>query len=121
MIETPHIKLWIEDGILYSRYANNCTMDIEIAKDCVEKRLTLSQGISYPALVDMRGLQSVTKEAREYMAREGAALITAAALITGSELNRMLGNIFLRINRPKVPLKLFTNEKEAKDWLKQFL
>jgi hypothetical protein len=32
-----------------------------------------------------------------------------------------MGNIFPSINKPLIPTRLFTNEKEAKEWLKQHL
>ena len=51
------------------------------------------------------------------MAKEGAECITASALLVESALSRMIGNIFLTINKPDVPVKLFTNEQEAKKWL----
>ena len=80
-----------------------------------------SKGISYPVLANIKGVKSITKEAREYLAEEGTRLVKAGAIIIGSPLNKMLGNIFLTINNPKVPTKLFTDEKEAKEWLRQYL
>ena len=121
MLETAYMKIWKEDGILYSVYSENLNINIEIAKNCVETRIAYSQGISYPVLIDMKGVKSVTKEARDYLADEGARLIKGGALIVESALNKMLGNLFLRINKPKIPVKLFTDEKEAKEWLQQYL
>jgi hypothetical protein len=65
----------------------------------------------------MRGIKSTTKEARRYLATIGATLVMAGALITGSPLNRALGNIFLTIDKPSVPTKLFTSETKALEWL----
>lgn len=72
-------------------------------------------------LIDMKGIKSTTREARTYMATVGATLVKAAALITGSAINRTIGNIFLKIDRPPVPLKLFTSEEKARKWLRQFV
>jgi hypothetical protein len=55
------------------------------------------------------------------MATIGATLVKACALITGSGFNRTLGNIFLTIDKPAVPTKLFTDEGKAREWLQQYL
>ena len=119
-VETEFIKIWMEDEILRATFSENLEMNLDIAKHCVNERIKFSKGKNYLCLIDMRNLKSVTKEARDYMGTEGAKLIIAGALLIGSALTRMLGNIFLLLNKPLVPSKLFTNEKEAKEWLMQF-
>lgn len=120
-IEIPTAKMWREEGIVFVKFIDKLDMTLEKAQEGVRTRLKLSGGISYPVLIDMRGIKSVTREAREYLADEGAKLIKAGALIVGSPLNRTLGNIFLWVNKPKVPTRLFTDEKEALKWLEQYL
>lgn len=119
-IETPHIQLWMEDEILYCKYAQNLHMNLNVAKFCVEARIFFSKGKSFPLLIDMRGIQSTTSEARQYMATVGATLVTAAALVTGSAFNNALGNVFLKINKPPIPIKLFTDQEKARLWLSKF-
>ena len=120
-IETPYVKIWKAENMLFCVFANKLDMDIEIAKHCVQARIKFSEGVSYPCLIDMKGMRSVTKAAREYMAKEGAMHMKAGALLIGSTLTKTIGNIFLMINKPEVPAKLFTDEKEAKEWLKQYI
>ncbi len=120
ILETKYVKIWIEEGILYCTFAKDLDVDIEIAKSSVESRINFSKGISYPLLVDMKGIRSFTKEARDYAGKEGAKLIKAGALVVDSALTKTLGNLFLLINKPNVPTKLFTDEKEAKEWLQHF-
>jgi hypothetical protein len=55
------------------------------------------------------------------MATIGATLVKAGALITGSAVNKTIGNIFLSIDKPLVPTKLFTNEESARQWLREYL
>lgn len=120
-IEIPIAKMWRQEGIIYVKFIDKLDMSLENAQSGVKARVKLSEGMSYPVLIDMRGIKSVTKEAREYLADEGAKLIKAGALIVGSPLNRTLGNIFLWVNKPKVPTRLFTDEEEALKWLEQYL
>lgn len=118
---TSFVTLWMDDGILCCRYSDNLHVSLDVAKACVESRIFFAKGNSYPLLIDMKGIKSTTREAREYMASVGVTLVKAGALITGSPFNRMLGNIFLTIDRPPVPTRLFTNEVAARQWLSQYL
>src|SRR5262245_3159704 len=119
--ESSYISMWMEDGILCARYADDLHVSLEVAKIVVEARIFFSKGQSYPLWVDMKGIKSTTREARRYLASVGATLVTAAALITGSTVNRTIGNIFLKIDKPPVPIKLFTDGERAMDWVKEYL
>lgn len=119
--QSPYLTMWMEGGILCCKYADNLRVSLEVAKSCVEGRIFFSKGKNSTMLIDMRGIKSITKEAREYMASVGATLVTAGALITGSAINRTIGNIFLTIDKPPVPTKLFTSEEKARKWLKNYL
>jgi hypothetical protein len=109
-----------ENGILTCRFKKGLHMDFEIAKTCVQLRMDFSKGRPYPVLVDMRELVSLSKDAREYLASEGSRQITAGALLVSSPLTRTLGNIFLMLNRPPVPTRIFNNEAAAITWLGEF-
>ncbi len=117
----PYVRFRLERGILYCTYRDDLYMDLEVAKLCLKERLDFSKGISYPCLIDIKGLKAVDGEARAYMAKEGGQLMKAGALITDSMYTKMLGNIFFVVNKPKVPGKLFSNEAAALKWLKQYL
>jgi len=62
-----------------------------------------------------------TQEARDFAGEETPKFIKALALITNSQLSKMISNLFFALKRPPYPTKMFRNEKEAKDWLKQYL
>lgn len=114
------IEGYLEDGISYGKFKVK-VFDLEAAKIAVKSRLEISNGVAYPTLADARGVTSISKEARDYFASpEGTVLLLASALLLDSVLNRFLGNFFLQINKPTIPLKLFTEEKEALKWLQQF-
>jgi hypothetical protein len=118
---TPYITLWFQDGILRGRYAEDLDVSLDIAKELVESRITYSEGKTCPLLIDMKGIKSATPEAREYLATIGATHVKAGALIVGSKMNMALGNIFLMIDKPLVPTRLFTDEERAIGWLRQYL
>jgi hypothetical protein len=119
-VENEHAVVTEENSILICRFKKGLHMDLEIAKTCVQLRMDFSGGKPYAVMVDMRELVSLSKDAREYMASEGSRLIIAGALIVSSPLTRTISNIFLMLNRPPVPVRLFNSETAALAWLREF-
>ena len=118
--ENAYVKGWVEGGIMYAIFKPE-KMDYIAAKECVSLRVQAASGQYFPVLIDARKVNSITKEARDYFASvEGSSFIVASALVLDSVVGKFLGNFFLQINKPKVPLRLFTNEGEALNWLKQY-
>ena len=75
-----------------------------------------------PILVDINNLKTVSKESRSiYSSEKTAEYLTAAALLVGNPVSRIMGNFYLGINKTSMPVKMFTNTEEAIDWLKTFL
>ena len=120
MFEIPYVTMWIDGPIMYCKYVDDLHVSLDIAKTCVEGRIFFSKGKSFPLIIDMTGIKSTTREARQYMASIGATLVTAGALITRSAVSRTIGNIFLKIDKPPVPVKLFTSQVKAREWLMQY-
>jgi hypothetical protein len=120
MLETAYFKVWIENGIAFSSFTPGLEMNLEVAKDSVQKRVEYFEGKSYPLVVNFSGLKGITKEAREYLAVEGVQLVTSGAFIVVSPLAKVLGNLFLMLNKPKVPTRLFNEKDAAVKWIEQF-
>lgn len=69
-------------------------------------------------LSDIRGLRSSTSESRALATTpEATSLHAAAAVIVGSSLTRMMGNLFMRMNKPAYPTRLFSDVAPAVAWL----
>ena len=119
-LKTPYVTLWIEDGIIMSVFGN-VHVDLKVARHAIEKRMELTQGQVYPALADMRAIKDMDREAREYFATEGVWELSARAIITGNILTRTIAEVFMMINRPPIPTRLFSEYAEAKQWLKLYV
>jgi hypothetical protein len=73
------------------------------------------------ALVNITNVKSVNREARQYYSSEDAdRAYKAVALIVNSPVSKMLGNFFMGLNKPPMPLKLFNLEEDGIAWLKGF-
>ncbi|MBB6612612.1 hypothetical protein H7F15_16330 [Pontibacter sp. Tf4] len=118
--ETPHAKMFIEDGILHFYYKEINTMDLEVARQCVSDRMSFTKNQAYPCLVDVIKLKNFTKEARDYFASDGNVGITANAILTSSTVTKMMANFYITVNKPHNPTLMFTDKQKALEWLKQF-
>lgn len=94
-------------------------MDINVIKDIVELRLKVTEDFKpYPFLVNIRDVKNSTKEVRDFLASKKAAeRVTVTALLIDSMVSAAIGNFFMRISKPPVPTKIFTDEGEAIKWL----
>jgi hypothetical protein len=120
-LEDEYSEMWIENGIGFQVYKPNLEITIDVARKMVEKRISSFNGISRPVLVDIRNLVSVDSESRRYFAtREAGQLIRAGAIYMNSRITMWFGNIFLNIDRPITPARLFTDKDKALAWLEQF-
>jgi hypothetical protein len=116
--ENGYISLWIENEVLFGLYKKDCILGLEAAKEVVALRKNLTKGVSYLSVVYITHIKVVTKEARKYLANQANEELQKLA-ITNSGFSKILGNIFLTIDRPKTPTRLFTNKEEAFVWLKK--
>jgi hypothetical protein len=75
----------------------------------------------YRLVVDFRGSSALSREARaEYSRPEVARGIMAMAVLVDTTGSRILGNLFITLNRGKIPTRIFTDESLAIAWLKRY-
>ncbi|WP_170871831.1 hypothetical protein [Pontibacter indicus] len=95
-------------------------LDLDKARICVQDRLGYIDGQVYPSLFDITQVKHSTKEARDYLADEGNAGVVASAILVTSPMVKMAANIYIHVNKPKNPTRMFTSKEEAVQWLSQF-
>ena len=120
-IEIQVADLWIDtERIIHIRFKPTVKHGIEEARSVVEAHNQLASGTPRLVLAD---IQSVTvgadRAAREhYVSEESSKYKLGMAMLVASPMQRMLGNIFFKINRPPYPTRLFSREEEALQWLR---
>jgi len=80
----------------------------------------ISNGEKFAVLLDATKPFTVSSEARTFIAsKELTSDRMAAAFVTKSLANRIVGNFFIKFNKPATPTKLFSEEALAMEWLWQ--
>lgn len=122
MIEDSIHRIEIVNGIIEGTYHPSLEkINLEIAKKLVTDRKKISKGKTYPVFVNLGKFVEMDKDARDFMAcDESTKGLSAMAILFSNWLHRSAGNLWLLINKPKIPTKLFSSKKDALDWLEQF-
>jgi hypothetical protein len=119
---SPYIHLRMSNQILQVTYVNNLKINLAIAKDIVQTRRSFTQDQVIPVMIFSKGLSSIDKPAREFLASaEGVNGLSAAAILVHSPFGSFLGNFFLTVNKTGIPVKIFSNQARAEKWLRKFI
>lgn len=119
--ENRYASFWIEDGILFFTYRQDTVIDIEAAKCVVADRMHFQDERCLPVLCDLRGVLSVDKAGRDYLANSGSVLAMAVALLVNENVSLTVSTFYLEISKPAVPTQIFTDHAQALVYLKGFL
>jgi hypothetical protein len=119
--ENQNARFWIEKGILFFEYKPNTAIDLEVAMRVVADRVAFQNERYFPVFCDTRGISSIDKAARDYLAKSGSLLAKAVALIGSENVSMTMSTFYLEISKPSAPTRVFAIEQEALDYLKGFL
>ena len=120
--ELPTSVLWFdESGILCSVAKKVPQQTIEEAKKTMIDFLKITGGRKVCLLSDSTDSPPADKEMRDYAAEVIPEVAKAVGIISRSAVGKMAANLFFSIKKQPYPVKMFTDENEAKEWLKQYL
>jgi len=120
---TRTAELWSdEEDIAWLAFFPEAELEEEDAVEIVRRAAETFVGERYVVLADIRNLKSISNEARQYFAgRQSEELHNALAILVGSTATRLIANFFINFHKPGRPTRVFTDERKAVKWLKQFL
>ena len=120
-IENEYVQIWYENGIVYQVFKPECILTLDVAKKVVEARLSVSNKMTTPIFIDLTNVVTTNTAARKFLAKgEALQFLSAGAFLLDNELMRLAGNVFIYIDKPLIPTKLFTDRDKAEKWLEQF-
>ena len=112
---------WFDDtGMLYAN-ANGIPRTMENQKKNYDFIREISNNKKVYILTDTTTSSPLDKKIRIYVEKEVTTVFKAMAIISHSPLGKMIANSFLMIHSPFIPVKLFSGEKEAKEWLEKYI
>lgn len=110
------------NGLVELTFKDSRTFDVEEMLQAKGFSTSLLKEKKIALLVTFDGGFYPTKEAREMLASaEYSAHQKAIAVVTNDFSIKLLGSLYLRLNKPKTPMKLFGTKAEALHWLGAYL
>ena len=111
---------WFDDGILVS-LSKSPRRTVELIKGNVElvKRITNNKPV--PLLIFLSNSPVPDKATRKYSATQLPVIYSAMAMVGDPGLSQFIMKILFALRKPPIPMKSFTREEDARNWLKQFL
>lgn len=111
---TDYFTIWIENGIIHTTYPPNSVINLETAKKIVEDRKNYTNGIEYPALVDIRNLKKADYSAMKFLAsKDSYQSLSRVAIFSDKNLSKIFFNFWLKVDHPFKPTRYFTNRSMA--------
>jgi len=111
---------WFDDGILVSlskspqRTVENISGNVALVK-----KITGSKPV--PLLIYLSNSPVPDKETRKFSTTQLPLIYSAMAMVSRPGLSRFIMNILFSLKPPPIPMKSFTDDKAAKQWLKQYV
>jgi hypothetical protein len=119
ILDTDYVRFELEDDLLIATYKKGKKITLEVAQQIVRDRMEFTEGRTVLVLLQNQGVISFDKAARDFLAsREGTSGVKAAAILSDTPATAMIGNFLIRVNRPHMPARLFTNKERAIGWLR---
>jgi hypothetical protein len=108
------------DGILYAysksilRTVNNITDNVQLVKEITGNK-------PIPLLIYLCSSPVPDKAARKLSTEMLPQIYKAMAMVSKPGLSQFIMKILFSFRKPPIPIKSFTDDVEAREWLKQYV
>lgn len=110
-----------DDNIIYAVMKKGADENLQDAQANVAACRQLANGRRLPILCDYRQIRKQSREAQIYYANDEVSnTYSACAILVENPVSKMVANFFLGLRKPKTPTRLFTDEKMALAWLREY-
>jgi|SRR6185436_13881497 len=111
---------WFEGDILVSLSKNpKRTVENITGNVALVKRITNNRRV--PLLIYLSDSPVPDRQTRKFAAEQLPVIYSAMAMVSKPGLAKLIMNILFSLKSPPIPMKSFSDDKEAKNWLKEFI
>jgi hypothetical protein len=110
----------VDNAVLIIRIAPDVEQTLELAKAQTEAIHQFVAGRRLGVILDIRTAKRPSTEVQRFYSDQNGKIAgdRPMAVLVGSPMSRIMGNLFIGMSRSKNPVKLFTSEQEAIAWAK---
>jgi len=108
------------EGILYS-YSKSPKRTIQNITDNIALVKQITNHKKVPLLIYLSNSPVPDKATRQFSTEQLPHVYKAMAMVSKPGLAQLIMNILFKFKTPPIPMKSFSNDTEAKEWLQQFI
>jgi len=108
------------EGILYS-YSKNPKRTVENIKNNVALVKQITSNKRVPLLIYLSNSPIPDRETQKFSTEQLPIIYSAMAMVSKPGLSKFIINLLFKFKQPPIPMKSFTDDKQAREWLKQYL
>ncbi|WP_316831333.1 STAS/SEC14 domain-containing protein [Pedobacter aquatilis] len=112
--------LLTDEGILIS-YSKSILRTVENIDKNVELVKKITNNKPVPLLIYLKNSPVPDKATRKFSTEKLPEIYTAMAMVSKPGLAQFIMKILFKFQNPPIPIKSFTDDKSAMEWLKRFL
>ena len=117
-IEFSYATIEYKEPIVYFRVTKGIVLDEKKILECIEAGNKLCDYKPHLLLTDARVSADLSPEARKAgAAKKNTVNVIASAIVVKWLAQRLSANVFMQINKPHYPIRVFNDEKKAIKWL----
>lgn len=111
-----------EDGLIQIDINAEAEVTLEEVIEGTDYIMSVVEDRKFPVLFIAKEFSVPSSESRDYLAKkESLPYSLADAYVICSFPQKLIGNFYLKVNKPGRPTKIFTDKDEAIKWLKTFI
>jgi hypothetical protein len=117
-VELPYVKIRYKEPIVYFEYKADTELGFPEIRELISWAEKLSGNKPYLTYSDVRMNVNLTNEGKRIVEDpKNMPLFRGTAILVKNDLLKYAANFLSLFNKPQLPFKAFTDEKEAIDWL----
>lgn len=111
-----------EDGYLEFKVKKDTLLEPEDLWLSRKQSLEYAPEKKFAVLMEAQDFFQIGTETRRVAAsQEYSEGMVAVALCSGNLSLKILGSLYIKINKPPIPTKFFDDKEKAKEWVKTFI
>jgi len=112
---------WFNDNRILISHSKSVLRTVENITSNVKLVRSITNNKPVPLLIYLANSPIPDKQTRKFSTEQLPVIYSAMAMVCKPGLSKFIMNILFGLKPPPIPMKSFTNDKEAAEWLKQFL
>lgn len=111
---------WFDNSILIS-LSKSPKRTVELIADNVVLVKHITNNKPVPLMIYLADSPIPDKATRKFSTEQLPIIYNAMAMVSKPGLSQFIMNILFTLKPPTIPMKSFTDDSQAKEWLKQFV